>query len=114
MEKTLTISGKEVPFKSTGAFFLRYKAQFGKDPLGVLQKMGSTLEQAQKNGNFEQVELEPLYNIVWTLAKTANSNIETPMEWLDNFDEFPLLEILPELEEMILSTIQATKKIKNV
>lgn len=114
MEKTLIIDGKEVPFKSTGAFFLRYKAQFGKDPLGVLQTMGTSLEQAQKNGSFEQVEIEPLYNIVWTLAKTANPNIETPMEWLDNFDEFPLLEILPELEEMILSTIQTTKKIKNV
>ena len=33
MEKILTIDGRQVKFKSTGAFLLRYKAQFGRDAL---------------------------------------------------------------------------------
>ena len=36
MEKTLTIDGKEVRFKSTAATPLRYKAQFNKDYFNVL------------------------------------------------------------------------------
>ena len=41
MEKTLTIDGREVRFKSTAATPLRYKAQFGKDYFSEILKMES-------------------------------------------------------------------------
>ena len=39
MEKILTIDGRQVKFKSTGAFLLRYKAQFGRDALQDILKL---------------------------------------------------------------------------
>lgn len=115
MEKILNISGKEVKFKSTGAFLLRYKAQFGRDALGVLLKMEMVMEKL-KEGNSEAIEaldLAPFFEIIWTLAKTADPTIQPPMEWLDSFDEFPLAEIIPELQDLLLTTIQSSVKSKN-
>lgn len=116
MEKILIIAGKAVRFKSTGAFLLRYKAQFGRDALGVLLKMEKTMEKL-KNGNGEAIEtldLTPFLEIVWTLAKTADPTIPPPMEWLDTFDEFPLIDVIPELQDLILTTIQSSVKSKNL
>jgi hypothetical protein len=44
------------------------------------------------------------------MAKTANKEIPDPISWLDSFDEFPLLEIIPELQDMMLSSLQSKKK----
>lgn len=111
MEKTLTIDGKEVRFRSTGATPLRFKAQFGKDYFVELMKMQSL--QSLQNGDatgIESIEFDGLYNIVWTLAKTADKTIPEPIEWLDGFDEFPLFDILPELQDLIMKSLQTSKK----
>ena len=39
MEKTITIDGKEVRFKTNGATPMRYKAQFGQDYFKEILKM---------------------------------------------------------------------------
>ena len=39
MEKTILISGKEVRLKNTGSFALRYKEQFGKNPISEIMGM---------------------------------------------------------------------------
>jgi hypothetical protein len=44
------------------------------------------------------------------LAKTANPSIPDPITWLDQFDEFPLMEIIPELQDLIIASIQSKKK----
>ena len=41
MEKTITIDGKQVRFKSNGATPLRYKAQFGKDYFKEIMKLST-------------------------------------------------------------------------
>lgn len=113
MEKTLTIDGKQVRFKSTGATPLRYKAQFRKDFFSDMMKLNS-LKNLQKDDiqaeDIQQIDFEVLYNIVWVLAKTANKEIPEPIEWLDEFDEFPLMEVIPELQELIGASIQSKKK----
>ncbi|SMO55067.1 hypothetical protein [Melghirimyces algeriensis] len=116
MEKTLTIDGKEVRFKSTAATPLRYKAQFGKDffaeifKLESLEKLMKPKSGKLKAEDFSLVDFDVLYNIVWTMAKTADPKIPDPITWLDGFDEFPLMEIFPELQDMIVRTIQGKKK----
>lgn len=102
MEKVLIIDGRQVSFKATGAFLLRYKAQFHRDALIDVFKLKS-----QKT-----LELESTYNIVWALAKNANHAIPPPMEWLDTFKAFELSEIIPELEGMIFSSLKPTEKNK--
>ena len=114
MEKTLTIDGRQVPFKSTGAFMLRYRSQFGKEPLKDIAKLEKLVGPDGKLGDISALDLEPFYNLVWTLAKTADKSIPPPMDWLDSFDEFPMMDILPELQEMLFhaleSNIESKKK----
>jgi hypothetical protein len=114
LEKTITIDGKQVRFKSTGANALRYKMQFRKDYLVEIMKLDSlgkiTNVQDLDPSSLEGIDFEVFYNIAWTMAKTADPTIPDPITWLDSFDEFPLLEIVPELQEMITSNIQGKKK----
>ena len=109
MEKTIKIADKLVALKTTGATLLRYKEQFGKDLLTEILK----LEEACKDGmvKVDKLDFELFLNILWIMAKTAVPEIKPLIEWLDDFDEFPILEILPKVIEMISALIQtATKK----
>src|SRR3954453_21585246 len=116
MEKTITIDGKEITFKTNGATPMRYKAQFGKDYFKEILKMAPLEKLAKKRRedivakDLEVLDFEVFYNIAWIMAKTANPSIPEPMEWLEQFDEFPMAEVIPELQDMLLSSIQTTKK----
>lgn len=108
MEKVLNIDGRQVKFKSTGAFLLKYKAQFHRDALQDIFKLQGAVDADNKITNIEALDLEVFYNLVWTLAKTADPNIQPPMEWLDSFSEFPLLDIIPDVTDMIFSCLSST------
>ena len=109
MEKILNIDGRQVKFKSTGAFLLKYKAQFGKDAIQDIIRLSKSIDEDTKEINsIETFDLEVFYNLVWTLAKTADPNIPPPIEWLDTFSEFPLIEIIPEVTDMIFSCLTST------
>lgn len=108
MEKILTIDGRQVKFKSTGAFLLRYKAQFGRDALRDIFKLQDAVDSKTRIKNIDALDLEVFYNLVWTLAKTADPSIPPPLEWLDEFSEFPLMDIIPEIIDLIFSSLGAT------
>nr|WP_259549266.1 hypothetical protein [Heyndrickxia oleronia] len=116
MEKTIVIDGQEIKFKSTGATPMRFKSQFGKDyfteimKLGVLDKLNKIQDDNFSAEDLEGLDFEVFYNIAWTMAKTADKDIPAPLDWLDSFDEFPILDIASELMEMIMKTIQSKKK----
>ena len=105
MEKTLVIDGKEVTFKGSGGLPIRYKAQFGKDYFSEIAKMSSG-----KAVKAEQIDMEVFYNLAWVMAKTADKSIPSPLEWFDSFDSFPIMEIMPEIQEILLHVMQTTKK----
>lgn len=114
MEKMIIIDGKKVLFKTNGATPLRYKAQFGKDyfkeilKLAPLEKIAGKKKMDAKD--LEVLDFEVFYNIAWIMAKTANPDIPDPISWLEEFDEFPMAEIIPELQDMMLASFQTTKK----
>ncbi|GEM04094.1 hypothetical protein HMI01_10820 [Halolactibacillus miurensis] len=113
MEKTINIDGRKVTFQSTGATPLRYKKQFGQDFFTDLMKMQGLSKIKSKNPTYEQIkqlDMEVFYNVAWVLAKTADSSIPEPMDWLDTFEVFPLMEIMPELQDLMLSSMQTSKK----
>lgn len=112
MEKVLTINGRQVRFKSTGAFLLRYKAQFHREALQDVFKLQKAIGENNQIKDIDALDLEVFYNLVWTLAKTADPQIPPPMEWLDSFDEFPLMDILPELTDLIFSSLGSTVQSK--
>ena len=116
MEKTITIDGKEIRFKTNGATPMRYKAQFGRDYFKEILKMAplQSLSKKKKEDivakDLEALDFEVFYNIAWIMAKTANPSIPEPIEWLEQFDEFPMADVIPELQDMLLTSIQTTKK----
>lgn len=118
MERTLEIDGRQIRFKSTGATALRYKAQFASDFFADLLKMKPIMDAVEKGVSTEKldyetlkhIDFEVLYNIIWVLAKTADKTIPEPLEWLDEFSEFPIMDILPELQELIGKSFQGKKK----
>jgi hypothetical protein len=114
MEKTITIDGKDIRFKTNGATPLRYKAQFGKDyfkeilKMAPLEKMGGKKKVEAKD--LEVLDFEVFYNIAWIMAKTANPEIPEPIKWLDGFEEFPIGDIFPELQDLMAASLQTKKK----
>ena len=116
MEKTITIDGKEIMFKTNGATPLRYKAQFGRDYFKEILKMAPIQNLSKKKKedivakDLEALDFEVFYNIAWIMAKTANPSIPEPITWLEQFDEFPMADVIPELQDMLLTSIQTTKK----
>jgi hypothetical protein len=113
MEKILNIDGRDVKFKSTASFLLRYKMQFQRDGLKDLMKLQGAINLETKElTNVEQLDLEVFYNMTWVLAKVANPEIPPPLEWLDTFSEFPLIEIIPEIIELMMLCLQSSVKSK--
>lgn len=95
MEKTLTIEGRQISFRSSGGNMMRYRNQFNADFLADL----SALEAAKKNpAVFSYAAIE---RIIWTLAKTADEAIPDPQTWYDSFDSFPFRRVFGELSELI-------------
>ena len=120
MEKTIVIDDKAVLLKSTAGTAIRYKSQFRRDmfadilSLGVLSSYIST-DGDQNNIDLSQVDLskldfEVIYNLVWAFAKTANKEVQDPLTWLDTFGEFPIAEIITEIQDLIKSTVRSKKK----
>lgn len=113
MEKVLVIDGSEIKLKSTGAYLLRYKAQFKRDAIKDIFKLAEAVDDdTGELINIEALDLELFYNLVWTLAKTADPSIPPPLEWLDTFSEFPLIDIIPEVADMIFSSLGTTVESK--
>ncbi|HHX60618.1 MAG TPA: hypothetical protein GX707_07885 [Epulopiscium sp.] len=108
MERIIKIGDQDVALKTTGATLLRYKIQFGKDLLTELIK----LDGAYKDGELQtdKIDFEVFFNILWIMAKTASPTIKPPVEWLDEFEEFPILEVLPKVMEMLVCLMRTSKK----
>mgnify|MGYP000108626338 CR=1 FL=1 len=121
MEKTITIDGKQVKLKANAASAKRYKAQFRRDLFADMFKLGAIGTFASQdategtidfsNLDFDKVDFEVCYDLVWLYAKTADPEIPDPMTWLEGFDEFPIYDIMPEINEMVQKTMGAKKKI---
>lgn len=113
MEKILNIDGRNVKFKSTGAFLLRYKAQFKRDAIQDIFRLADAVDlETNEIKDISALDLELFYNLVWVLAKTADPSIDPPIEWLDTFSEFPLMNIIPEIMELIMSCISPSVESK--
>jgi hypothetical protein len=107
MEKTILIDGKNVSFKANAATLLKYKLQTGRELLSDFAKLS---EFAQKQ-DYTKLDSTVLYDIIWVCAKQADQTIPSAEVWLDSFENFPLLDILPDIITLISNTLSV--KIKN-
>lgn len=122
MEKTVIISGVPVRFKATGGIGYRYKAQFGREYLVdamALEDFAASAHTVKRGGkerteyDYTKLNLELLYNLLWTLAKTADETIPPPMEWLDSFDAFPVMDIYAQVRDILETNLKVENRGKN-
>lgn len=135
MEKTITIDGKEVRFKASASFPLVYKANFNVDILTIIMPLlseviggaeGMFTEDSFKDGSLVltpetistalegvySLELIDIMNLLWTMAKCADSEIPEPMKWFGQFDEFPIVDIAVQVFPMLFESLFSKKKLK--
>lgn len=108
MEKTLIISGKPTKFKCTGGFLIRYKQLTGRDLLKHIMSMESTDGNTYANVDEDKVDTEILFNIIWILAKTTDNNIPDLLDWLDEFESFPIAKIMMELQSLLANAFESS------
>lgn len=98
MEKTIEIKeGKSIAFKSTAWTPVMYANRFpGCDFLKDVQALGTT-----KNGEFPPGMLVTFSQIAYIMAKQADPTITDDLEeFLDGFEIFDIVKILPDLLEL--------------
>lgn len=113
MRKTLIIDGQKVELKSTGAIAKRYKFIFGKDYFAEVMRLAPLTKMDLENldsMNYSLLDMEVFYNFIYILALTADPALPNQMDWLDSFDEFPIMELIPEIQDILLHSMQSNRK----
>lgn len=114
MEKVLTIGNKQIKFKSTAGTMMRYRNFFRRDFIKDLVHLQEKFKKRKENGSdFELLDLEIFEKIAWCMAKTADSELPDIEHWLDEFDSFDIMLILPEILTLLIdntATLNNTKK----
>lgn len=120
MEKTVQIDGQSVRLRANASSTRRYKMQFQSDFFADILKLNSLTKFLDKKGNVNinnlseeeraKIDFEVLYNLIWTFAKTADKSIPEPLEWEEQFESFPLEEIISEITDLITVLINSKKK----
>lgn len=98
MRKTITIDGQDVVLQTNGLVPLIYKKEFKRDffaDIFALQK--------------KNVDVEVIYNLIWTFAKIANDDIPDLWEWAKQFETFPAIACMPVATEMVTACIATSK-----
>lgn len=107
MEKTLNIDGKDVRFKSTAGTLMRYRMNFGRDLIKDIAKLEKRYKSVENGEDeFEIYDLEMFEKIAWAMAKTADNNIKDIENWLDDFESFSIMVILPEIMDLLIANMK--------
>ena len=140
MIKTIKIDNKEVRLSNNVSWALIYKNQFGSDIVQALMPMiagaldilsGLVKETDEINlkdlakitdgddfinamihiGNLEFTDF---IDITWALAKAADDDIPEPMEWVKQFDSFPMDTIAPAVVGLIVKGLVSSKNLRKL
>ena len=140
MIKTIKIDNKEVRLSNNVSWALIYKNQFGSDIIQALMPMIagaldilSGLVNATGEINFKDLakiadgdefvnamihignlEFTDFLNITWSLAKAADDDIPEPMEWVKQFDSFPVDTIAPAVVSLLIKGLVSSKNLKKL
>lgn len=120
IERTIEISGKQVPFRSSATVPRLYRAKFKRDIFKDLTKLEKSYTKRTEDGDELQIEdLEIFENVAYIMAFHADSSIpKTIDEWLDQFDMFSIYQVLPQILELwgdnLMTDVQAKKGLAEV
>lgn len=138
MIKEINISENEkIKLNASLGWVLRYRAQFGHDILPDLLPMlesglvmvGGAMDESgelewRKLLDFDTVssamisfagaEFTTALNLIWAMAKNADDSIPAPFEWANQFENFPLDKIIPEVLDAVINTVVSEKNRKRL
>ena len=120
LEKTVTISGKEVKFRSSATVPRLYRIKFKRDIFKDLAKLERSYKGKTEEGEELQIEdLEIFENVAYIMAYHADHSIPgTIDEWLDQFEMFSIYEVLPEILELwgtnLITDVESKKNLQRV
>ena len=139
MEKTINIGNKEVRLNNNVGWAIAYRDQFGHDIISTLTPMLAALldvtagilqEAGIDNGSIgvgnileildgdrlidiiahlSGVEFVDLIYITWAMAKAADDTIPEPRKWVQEFEDFPIDEIAPEVAKLAVKGLVSRK-----
>lgn len=121
MEKIIEFSGHKIPFRATMRTLLIYKRQTGREYLSDAAELRNIIRTGEDgkplldaNGkpiiDLAALNTEALCGVAWAMAKTADNSILPMDDWLDQFEEFPMLEILTDLFPLMSATLRIDRK----
>lgn len=64
--------------------------------------------------NLSGLEASTILQIIWAMAKNANDNIPALREWINQFDVFPLDQIVPKAVRLVLDSTVSAKNAKRL
>ena len=120
IERTITISGKDVAFRSSATVPRLYRAKFKRDIFKDLSKLEKSFTKKTDEGTELQIDdLEIFENVAYIMAFHADPSIpKTIDEWLDQFDMFSIYEVLPQILELwgdnLMTDVEAKKGLAEV
>ena len=120
LEKTVTISGREVKFRSSATVPRLYRIKFKRDIFKDLAKLEKSYKGKTAEGEELQIEdLEIFENVAYIMAYHADHSIPgTIDEWLDQFEMFSIYEVLPEILELwgtnLITDVESKKNLQRV
>src|SRR5699024_6251738 len=104
---TLTIDGREIPFKSVKNACVKYRKLLKRDLTNDLYEI-VILDKNYKGPyatsllDLKKIDHDTIYHMCWFLAKNANNDLPDPEAWLNEFKEFPLFEITASLKDLFI------------
>lgn len=111
MEKIIHVDGKDLKFKATALTPVRYHQKFGSDMIVDISKITDAFD----GKTLPPHMLEKFGQIAYTMHKQGDP--EQPddwEEWLDQFEIFSIVEVLPQMFELwAMNTKQTSKQKKS-
>ena len=120
IERTIEISGKQVPFRSSATVPRLYRAKFKRDIFKDLTKLEKSYSKRTAEGDELQIDdLEIFENVAYIMAYHADPSIpKTIEEWLDQFEMFSIYQVLPQILELwgenLMTDVKAKKGLAGV
>lgn len=120
IERTITISGQEVPFRASATTPRLYRAKFKRDIFRDLTKLEGAYSKRTEDGDELQLDdLEIFENLAYVMALQADPSIPATIdEWLDRFEMFSIYQVLPQILELwgenLMTEVDAKKGLAEV
>ena len=139
MVKTINIGEKEITLSNNLSWAMIYKNQFGHDivpdimPIisAIMKSIGEFAKHEGEDVSDVITKLDPdvvqdallelcalqftdFINLTWALAKANDPDIKPPMEWVKQFDEFPLDIVAPAVGELVIKGMVSTKNLQSL